>query len=148
MRAIICREMRAIMTRLMRAIMTRLMRAIMTRLIRAIMTRLMRAIMTRLMRVIGTRLRTVAGMAEDDCYFRRGGHRRLLYSARPCSCVPWDTLCFPVLKSCWCCPLNVDWAKRDNARGKAVSWLRLRVKRGWRVSESDWRDMYSPFFFI
>ena len=63
MRAIICREMRAIMTRLMRAIMTRLMRAI----------------MTRLMRVIGTRLRTVAGMAEDDCYFRRGGHRRLLF---------------------------------------------------------------------
>ena len=70
MRAIICREMRAIMTWLMRAIMTRLMRAIIW---------LMRAIMTRLMRVIGTRLRTVAGMAEDDCYFRRGGHRRLLF---------------------------------------------------------------------
>ena len=83
----------------------------------------------------------------------RNGRRRLLFSARgpqtiairrdgPCSCVPWDTLCFPVLKSFWCCSLNVDWAKRDSARGKTVSWLKLRV---WRVSESDWRDMYSLF---
>jgi hypothetical protein len=54
----------------------------------------------------------------DDCY-----------SARPCSCVPRDTLCFPVSKSCWCCPLIVDWAKRDSARSKTVSWLRLQVKR-------------------
>ena len=81
----------------------------------------------------------------------RNGRRRLLFSARgpqttmSCNCVPWDTLCFPVLKSFWCCHLNVDWAKRDNARGKAASCLRLRVKRGWRVSESDWRDMYSLF---
>ena len=47
---------------------------------------------------------------DSFAHICRNGRRRLLFSARgphtiairrdgPCSCVPWDTLCFPVLKS-------------------------------------------------